>query len=366
MPLAEKNKRILFIVPYPLDSAPGQRFRFEQYFSLLEQKQLVYSIETFFNEKANSVLYSKGNFLVKFLGIIQGYISRSVAIVKSISYDYIFIFRETTPLGPPIFEWTLAKLLHKKIIYDFDDAIWLSDPTEKGLLLSKLKWKSKVLSVCRWSYKISVGNKYLADFAKKYNQNIVINPTTIDTDNVHNPCLTQERTNNEERKVVIGWTGTHSTLQYLSKLIPVLEKLENNYDFQFLVIANKNPNYTLKSFKYIPWNKRTEIEDLMKIDIGVMPLTDDEWSRGKCGFKLLQYMALEKPVLASPVGVNKRIVEDGVNGFLCREPDDWLKHITRLIEDARLREHLGKKGRVKVVNYYSVRSNSDNFLSLFE
>ncbi|MDH5398960.1 MAG: glycosyltransferase family 4 protein, partial [Cyclobacteriaceae bacterium] len=122
----------------------------------------------------------------------------------------------------------------------------------------------------------------------------------------------------------------------------------------------------LNSLRFVPWNKETEVRDLMQIDVGLMPLTDDPWSRGKCGFKALQYMALGIPCLASPVGVNEQIIDHGVNGYLCGNENDWKKHIVSLLKDENLRKRLGQKGREKVIEDYSVDSNSSNFISLFD
>ena len=121
-----------------------------------------------------------------------------------------------------------------------------------------------------------------------------------------------------------------------------------------------------KSLRFVPWSKETEIQDLLQFDIGLMPLTDDVWAKGKCGFKALQYMALCIPVLASPVGVNTIIIDDHINGFLCDSTTEWEENIQTLIEDQELRKRMGEKGREKVVQHYSVESNSSNFLSLFE
>jgi len=238
-------------------------------------------------------------------------------------------------------------------------------------LIAKLKWKSKVAKICKWSYKVSVGNAYLVACSRKYNQNVVINPTTIDTEKMHQPELEEfavERNKGGEMAspLVIGWTGTHSTLQYLQPIIPLLQQLKKKHAFVFMVISNKNPDYVLRSFRFVTWNKKTEIEDLKKMDIGIMPLTDDEWSKGKCGFKLLQYMALKKPALASPVGVNAEIIKDGINGYLCNSEADWYTYLEELLVNSKQRLTFGKEGRDKVIHHYSVTSNQDNFLSLFE
>lgn len=267
-------------------------------------------------------------------------------------------------MGPPIFEWIIARLLGKKVIYDFDDAIWLEDPSEKGSLRAKIKWKQKVKRICQWSYKVSCGNQYLADFAQHHNARVFINPTTIDTSQMHNPDVF-EAPRQTKSTVVIGWTGTHSTLPYLKPIVPVLEELATSHQFVTRIIANRAPNFDIPNLEFVHWNKKTEIADLMPIDIGIMPLTDDIWSKGKCGFKALQYMALKKSTIASPVGVNKTIISDAKNGFLCHTHSEWKQALTTLLSNQQLRESVGEEARKTILAEYSVKSNTQNFLSLF-
>ena len=354
--------KILFLVPYPTNAAPSQRFRFEQYYDVLATKNIKYATKPFLTQKGWSAFY-KGNVIVILYYLIIGCFRRILHLTFLPTADVVFIHREMIPFGPPIFEWIIAKIFNKKIVYDFDDAIWLNDPNENNYLVAKLKWKSKVSSICKWSHKISVGNLFLADFAKQYNLNVVINPTTIDTSFLHNPA--NHLGIDKIKKPIIGWTGTHSTLQYLTPLVPVLKKLETLHDFIFMVIANKNPEIKLTSFQFKQWKKESEIADLNCFDIGVMPLTNDKWSSGKCGFKILQYMALKKPALASDVGVNSEIIENDVNGYLCRNQDDWYDYLNLLLKNHDKRAELGENGRKKIKLKYSVISNSDNFLGLF-
>ncbi|MGK7390864.1 MAG: glycosyltransferase [Candidatus Cyclobacteriaceae bacterium M2_1C_046] len=355
--------RIIFIIPYPYNKAPSQRFRFEQYLNFLKERNFKYTISSFLDVEGWNWLYKKGSLLKKIYYLINGFWKRLIILLQIHNYHYIFIHREVTPFGPPWFEFLAAKILKKKIIYDFDDAIWLKDPDEKGTLLAKLKWKSKVASICRWSYKISAGNEYLANYAKQYNQNVNIIPTTIDTENYHNPEAYKKSARD---LLTIGWTGTHSTLQYLNLILPVLKRLEQEAEFRFLVIANKNPHYNLRSFDFLEWKKDTEIKDLLKIDIGIMPLTDDEWSKGKCGFKVLQYMALKIPAVASPVGVNQMIINNGKNGYLCGDKQEFYNQLKELLNNKKLREEMGVNGRQKVEDEYSVEANKAAFLSLFK
>jgi glycosyltransferase involved in cell wall biosynthesis len=351
---------ILFIVPYPIDKAPSQRFRFEQYFSALQKNGLEITVQPFLSNEIWNILYLPGRFLRKALAIIGGLFKRFFLLFTLKKYDYIFIHREATPIGPPFFEYFAAKWFKKKIIYDFDDAIWIPNFSEANSFFSFLKGYSNVKHICKWAYKISCGNEYLCTYARQFNKNVVYNPTTIDTENYHNKAKNQETDN-----FVIGWTGSHSTIRYIEEVIPVLKELEEKYTFQFVVISDLKPEYELKSLVYHKWNKYSEIEDLLKFNIGIMPLKDDKWANGKCGFKALQYMALGIPALVSPVGVNTRIVDNKINGFICNSPEDWKNAIELLIIDRKLSKDIAANTRLKIENHYSVKSNIANFIQLF-
>jgi len=307
---------------------------------------------------------------------MKGLIIAFLRIPLAAKADYIFIHREVVPVGPPFVEWVLAKLLRKKIIYDFDDAIWLTDKTKESWPETILRWRSKVGSICRWSYKVSCGNSYLCDYARQFKKDVVLNPTTIDTDRMHSKALYKETASfiradekiDKSRNVgvVIGWTGSHSTLKYLEMIGTVLESLEKKYDkLSFLVIADKAPQLSLKRLEFRKWSQETEVKDLSLIDIGIMPLPDDKWTKGKCGFKALQYMAMGIPALVSPVAVNKVIVRDGENGFWCDQDQEWFDKLSLLIEDRALCDKMGATGRNLVEQHYSIKANAKNFSSLF-
>ncbi len=362
-----KNKiNILFICPYPIGQSPSQRFRFEQYFHSLQIHGFLLEVRPFLTLSAWQILYERGNLLRKVTGVLRGFIDRLITIPSVWNFDFVFIHREATPIGPPWFEWVISKVLQKKIIYDFDDAIWLPTISEENKLISKLKWHSKVKSICKWSHVVSCGNKYLYDYAKQFSANVVLNPTTIDSDNLHNPALYAQGL--KSNKLTIGWTGSHSTLKYLDLILPALQSIEKKFSDQlrFVIIADKKPSFVLSSLHFVKWSKETEIQDLLQFDIGLMPLPDDVWAKGKCGFKALQYLALEIPTLASPVGVNCAIIDNGINGFLCGSLGQWVENTEKLINDIELRKKMGIHGREKIKNHYSVASNLFNFLSIFE
>ncbi|PZR40044.1 MAG: group 1 glycosyl transferase, partial [Azospira oryzae] len=219
--------KILFLVPYPLGEAPSQRFRFEQYFKILSNRGISCSTQSFLNSQNWQNMYRNGNLFKKISAVISGFLRRFYVLLEVPGYDFVFIHREAAPIGPPLIEWLIGKVMRKKIIYDFDDAIWASDNGKEGTLEKIIRWRRKVKNICKWSYKVSCGNEYLCHYARQFNSNVILNPTTIDTQHLHNPVLHKKEENLQ--KLVIGWTGSHSTLKYLNSIVPVIQSLEKKY-----------------------------------------------------------------------------------------------------------------------------------------
>lgn len=354
-------KRVLFLVPYPQGEAASQRFRFEQYLPALQETGWDVHLSPFLDLRAWKVLYQPGHLDRKAFAILRGYLRRLGDLLKLGRYDAVFIHREASPFGPPWLEWIITRLFKKYTVYDFDDAIWIPNASESNSVITRwLRSFGKTGKICGWSSVVSVGNAYLGDYARKFNSRVVINPTTIDTDEHHNEIV-----DHDNHTFVIGWTGSHSTVQYLDELVPVFEELEKRYDFELHVICDTPPRFKLKSLRYIKWSKQAEIDDLMNFNVGLMPLPDTEWARGKCGFKALQYMALGVPPVVSNVGVNAEIVDHDVNGCVCQNLNEWKSSLERLLGDPVFLRRLSQKTRDKVVSRYSVQSNRDNFLRLF-
>ncbi len=299
------------------------------------------------------------------MGVLMGFLRRSWLMARVGQFDAVFVHREAAPLGPPVFEWMITRMWRKPLVYDFDDAIWLPDSAREGPLIKFLKYRSKVAAICGWSHAVSAGNQYLANFARSYAARVVVNPTTIDTEGMHQPLRFASGKKGDE--VVIGWTGSHSTRKYLTLIESVLQQLADRYpQVRFLFIADQPPVLSLPRVTFVPWSLETEIRALAEIDIGIMPLPDDAWAQGKCGFKALQYMALEKAAVVSPVGVNKTIVTEGIDGLFANTPEQWHAALEQLIQHPALRQRLGQSGRQRVQQAYSVASNAGRFLALFD
>lgn len=354
--------KILFIGTHRLNRSPSQRFRFEQYLYLLEQHGINYEISPLLSEKDDLIYYSKGNYLKKIEILIKSFNKRNKDALRAYHYDIIFIQREAFVVGPAYFE-RLLKKTGKKIIFDFDDAIWLKNVSEANKRFAWIKFPSKISNIISLSDVVIAGNDYLANYASKYNSNIKVIPTTIDT-NYHKRSITRERKN----QVCIGWTGSHTTIQYLDYLIPTLKKIKRKYGdkIYFKIIGDSNFSNEELGIQGVKWNLSDEIDQLSEIDIGIMPLPENNWTLGKCGLKGLQYMALEIPTILSSVGENCKIITDGVNGFLAKSENEWIDKLSFLIESPDTRRDMGIKARKTVVDYYSVNSQKENYIRIFK
>ena len=355
-----KKIKIHFWVPYPERSAPSQRFRVEQYLPYLSSSSFSYSILSFLDTGTWKIFYNKGNSLKKFYGLIMGFFRRFWHLILSPGADYIFIFREASSVGPSVFEWLLTKVFKKKIIYDFDDAIWIpgGEKARRSKKILKATWKVK--HIIRWSYKVSCGNEFLCAYARQYNKNVFLMPTVIDTNKSKNGL----KISRQEKKAVVGWTGSHTTLHNLEEIEDLIPALKKEIDFDLLIISNKPPDCKF-DFIFKKWEKATEAEDLLKMDIGIMPLKKGPWFEGKCGFKLIQYHSFGIPAIASDVGVNSLVTLHNKTGFIASDKDDWKSYLKKLITDASLRSTMGEAAREHIEKKYSLNSLFPAFVSLF-
>ena len=352
--------RVLAIVPSVYDTSPGQRFRLEQWEPLLRERGVEISYAPFENDELHSVLYQTGKLPQKLAQVMKAFARRWASINSASDYDLCYIFREAALLGPPLFE----RLLGKKqipIVFDFDDAIFVSYRSPSNGYLSYLKFAGKAKTICRISSHVMAGNPYLAAYASQYNQNVTVIPTTIDTEKY----AALHRSNSSGAVPVIGWTGSFSTVQHLDTLRGALRKLARTDRFRLRVIGT--PQYELEGVEVeaMPWRSETEIDDLQPIDIGIMPLPDDAWSRGKCGLKALQFMALGIPVVCSPIGVNTVIVQDGENGFIAATEEEWIQKLRQLLQSAQLRNSFGQTARAGVEQTYSARAQAPRVYEIF-
>jgi glycosyltransferase involved in cell wall biosynthesis len=204
-----------------------------------------------------------------------------------------------------------------------------------------------------------VGNNYLAEYARRFNRKVTVIPTTIDTDTYRVEPV------RDTASPVIGWTGSYSTVQHLDVLRSTLSELAKRERFRVRVIGPSDYKLEGVEVEVVPWRSRTEVQDLAAVDIGIMPLPDNLWSRGKCGCKALQYMGLGIPAVCSPVGVNTDLIRDGENGFLANSAEEWIARLTVLLRSPELRRKLGMAGRKTVEERFSARSQVPRVYEVF-
>jgi glycosyltransferase involved in cell wall biosynthesis len=253
--------------------------------------------------------------------------------------DLVFFQRPMVELPTTWFERRAAR--GRPSVFDFDDAFFYD-----------LGGRKKLREIVSLVDHVIAGNRTLAEQAAAPGKTTII-PTVVDTDRFR--PLTVRDTRGPE--VVVGWTGLRGNYPQLMTAYPGIAAALRRTGARLLLISNAPPPAALRPVaEYIPWRQATELEDLARIDIGLMPLPDTPFTRGKCAYKLIQYMALARPGVASPVGVNREVVTDGVDGFLPATPQDWEETLVRLIEDPILRARVGVAARARVEAAYSLRA----------
>ncbi len=281
-------------------------------------------------------------------------------------FDLVLIHREAFPFFAPLVESYVLRR-HPKVIFSFDDAIYVGHDNCSGLshpFLYRVKHGKGYDEVIRQSSHVVVGNAVLAAHARQFNSLVTIVPTVVDTEKVWpKPALPAS-----SMPITIGWVGSASTASYLSMIEPPLQQIARAYPervrFRFFGYPDYKPQ--LPKSVSLPFNLRTEGEDIRSLDIGLMPMPDTEWTRGKCAFKAIQYMACGVATVASPVGVTTDLIQHEVNGLLAKSSDEWLGAIKRLICDVDLRRRLAERARDTIVKQYSLQVWGPRLVECFD
>ncbi len=257
--------------------------------------------------------------------------------------------------------WLLSTVSRHRI-FDFDDAIYVRKPRQLGAPPDDSRWrKRKFAATCRWVDVVAAGNDVLAAAARPAARRVVRLPTALDASAYRATSAVQDD------PPTIAWVGNPENLVYLEIMRPALARLAQRYPrLRLRVICSKFPNWPEVDIDRVLWSPTSEIEALASSHIGVMPLTDDAWTRGKCAFKLLQYMAASLPCVASPVGANAEAVLEDRTGYHARSAEEWEYALERLIRSPELRARLGAAGREHVESQYAMRNYQARYLELFQ
>lgn len=274
--------------------------------------------------------------------------------------DLLWIYAELFPYLPAPFE-RLAARIERPFVYDMDDAFFHPydgnpNPVARRLLSGKLT------PLIAGAAAVCCGNDYLRSYAARYSDRTILLPTVVDI----NDYVPGERTMG--RPLTIGWIGSPTTFPFLQPLLPLLDRLAEKHALRILIVGagpsaakHATPRIALE-----PWTEMSEVASVQAMDIGIMPLPNDPWTQGKSGYKLIQYMACGLPVVASPVGVNPTIVQDGLTGFLANELPRWHEALQQLVENPSLRLAMGRAGRVRAVDCYSVHTYAPQVVQIMQ
>lgn len=287
------------------------------------------------------------------LAMIRSYARRFLQLLREPDYDLIWVYAELFPYLPAIFE-RLAFRAGKPLVYDFDDAFFVTYE-DKPVLDGKIDGLIAGAAAC------CCGNPYLLDHARRLNASSIVLPTVVDT-NAYRPL------DAPPRPPAIGWIGSPSTWPYVRPLLPLIEQLCRQGEKRFIAVGAGHGADAdrFDGMEVRHWTEHREVADIQAMDVGIMPLPDDPWARGKSGYKLVQFMACGLPVVASPVGVNPLIVENGKSGYLASSKDEWARSLGLLLKSRDLRSSLGMAGRERIVAHYSLEAQAPRVIQIFQ
>lgn len=350
------GKRTLLILSRYGVKGASSRLRSFQYIPALQASGFEVTVSPLFDDEYLEALYTTGRRPLS--DILNAYFKRMIMLLKVRAYSAVWVEKETLPYLPAAFESWLS-FMKVPYIIDYDDAIFHNYDLHRSLWVRTLLG-TKLDVLLRSARCVTVGNSYLEEYAVQHGARYVERfPTVVDIDRY--PILPPVISN----ELRIGWIGTPSTSKYLEVVRPVLESLSQKINIKLVTIGAPDLQHYQLPLEQHSWAEDTEGLLLSSVHVGIMPLVDDMWERGKCGYKLIQYMACGRPVIASPVGMNVDIVNSDV-GFLAKTESDWLAAFENLATDAALRDQMGIRARALVETQYSLQVISSRLVMLLD
>ena len=350
--------KVLFLTKYARNGA-SSRYRTFQYLPWFEEAGIHCQVMPLFDEAYLIHRYQSGRGHAS--DVLRAFLRRLGALATARRFDLVVVEYELLPYFPALPERWLG-LLGVPYVVDYDDALFHQYDQHKSRWVRHFLGE-KIARVMRSAQLVTVGNSYLADYAKRAGaMRVEILPTVIDLERY--PRAFAARPPNGP--FTIGWIGSPSTAKYLQAIAPALADVCAGGKGHVRLIGSGPIDLPGVPVELLPWDETTEVSNMQQFDVGIMPLPDEPWARGKCGFKLIQYMACGLPVVASPVGVNSEIVEHGVNGFLATTPTNWIQALNALLLDLDLRRRMGQAGRQKVEQEYSLQVTGPKLADLIK
>lgn len=347
----------VLILPKYAEAGPSSRYRFYQYLPFLQNQGWNIEVKPLLGNSYVRYLFHKTQ--LPFGEILSAYLNRFFTLLKKNKYDIIWIEQEAFPWIPPFIEKFLIDS-KTKLVADYDDAFFHRYDMHK-LLLVRILLGKKIDMVMGKAHFVLAGNNYLADRARiNTRKRIEIFPTVVDTDKF------VRKGSPSEEYFTVGWLGSPSTKKYLLLVKDALKEIYNLGNVKIVIVGAGDFSMQDLPLDCITWSEEKEVEEISKFDVGIMPLVDGPFEKGKCGLKLIQYLSCGIPVVGSPVGVNKEIIQHGKNGFRAETKDEWVHFLKLMMLDRDLRKKLGEEGRRFVLQNYSLKQNAMKLIDLFE
>jgi glycosyltransferase involved in cell wall biosynthesis len=359
----ENRLRVLAICAFPVEAA-ATRFRLKQFVDPLNERGIDLEIVPFLSSEQFNTLYRSGSLTPKAASMGVAVLKRVAQTLKVRRYHVLLVQREAMIFGPGLFEWLYQKLGDMPMVLDLDDATYVRyvSPTY-GRMGNVLKSFGKTDNLIRRASVVTCGNRFIAEHATSIGTPAVIVPTVVNPDE-YRPI--EVRT--ESEIPTLGWIGTHSTFPFLEGLFPVFEKLAQKHNLRLKIVGAGRDIPEIRGLQLVncDWNLSREVEDFRSLDIGLYPIrvtssANEEWIRGKSGFKAVQYMAVGIPFVMSPVGICEEMGEPGKTHFNANSEDDWYTCLNMLLSDKDMRLRMGSAGREHALANYSLEQHADIF-----
>lgn len=350
--------RVLTLVPNQKGFAPGQRGSVELWEKILAPAGIKLEYAPFETEKLHRILYQSGHHLIKALEMLRGYAGRLRLLKKLDEYDAVFVYREAALLGPAFLEKQIAR--KKPIIYQLDDPLFMPYRSPSNGYLSYLKFFGKIKEIIRISKVVIANSSHIRDYSLQYNQNVWQIPSIVDTNQfVYRPFP------EKPERVCLGWSGSPTTVKNIKMLESPLREISRRdiCDIHFI----GGTDFDLDGVRYSSqlWNGATEVEDLRKMQIGLVPLPSNSWNRYKFIMKTAQYMALGIVPVGTPMASNPEVIRHGENGFLAGTDREWIEHLTTLVKDDKLRNEMSERAAEDARANYSLEANTPKIIEAF-
>jgi glycosyltransferase involved in cell wall biosynthesis len=353
---------VLALIPNQYGHAPGQRSSIELWETVLAPVGINIQYAPFETERLHEVLYRPGYYATKIAEMLRAYVDRLKLLGDLKRFDAVFVYREAALLGPAILEKIVARR-GVPIIYQLDDPLFVPYTSPNNGYLSYLKFFGKIADICRLAKVVMVNSTPIREYVSQYNQNIWQVPSVVDTKQyVYRPDLLQNQTG----EVCIGWSGSPTTIGNIRVVANALRMLAEQVPHRVHLIGGTQ--FDLPGVKYTAqnWSAETEVSDLRKMQVGMVPLPVNEWNKRKFYMKTAQYMALGIPTVATPLGSNPEVVEHGVTGFLANSDEEWVEYLKTLIEDHDLRLRMSREAAKVAQEKYSLEGNTSKIIEAFQ